>query len=290
MKKWATLLVFMIFLAIIVNYSLPETKEFFVVESVPITPNDEFFNSAVDFFDIDPDEYRLTVTGAVVNNLSLTLAEIRAMPVTSEIVRMTCVDYKRGATHMTGVANFTGVRLSYILDLAEVKFVEAKDISFHTPNPRGYSTSLNTEQAFWEDVILAYEMNEETMPVDHGFPIKLVCPRFFGYKWIKWLASIIVETSNYRGMWESLGYSDSPFVDVNLPIYYTVTDTHYTVTDTPTNATQSTWVAPTDLYTDSGQEDSKSIPWMTLDVLILSFTAFIASKYIMIKHQKRKKG
>ncbi|MFW9777849.1 MAG: molybdopterin-dependent oxidoreductase [Candidatus Heimdallarchaeota archaeon] len=191
-------------------------------DDVHITPNDEFFKQAIDLFDIDPDSYRLYVTGEVANPLSLSLEEIKSMPVTSETVRLTCVDYKQGALSLTGVANWTGVRLSHILNLSEINYQAAKDIAFYTPDlsPYGYTTSLALEEAFWGDVILAYEMNGEILPKEHGFPIRLVCPRFFGYKWIKWIAYINVTAFDYHGYWENRGYNDTPYVDVALPIYY----------------------------------------------------------------------
>ncbi|MFX0151865.1 MAG: molybdopterin-dependent oxidoreductase [Candidatus Hodarchaeota archaeon] len=196
-------------------------------EEIPITPNNEFFKVAIDFFDINPDTYRLIVTGEVMNPLNLSLTEIKSMPVTSEIVRLTCIMYNRKVPEfasLTGVANWTGVQLSYILNLARINFETVLDISLHTPDLHGesaYSTSLDVTEAFWEDVILAYEMNGEPLPAEHGFPIRLVCPRFFGYKWIKWLQYINVTTDNYLGYYERKGFSDSPFVDVPLPIYYT---------------------------------------------------------------------
>jgi sulfane dehydrogenase subunit SoxC len=188
----------------------------------PITPNDEFFTIAIDFFDINPDTYRLVVTGEVTNPLNLSLEDLKSMPVTSEIVRLTCVDYKYGSDSFTGVANWTGVKLSYILSQAKINYYSVQDFSFHTPNltPQGYSTSLTVEEAFWGDVILAYEMNGEALPTEHGFPLRLVCPRFYGYKWIKWVAYINVTTTDYLGFWESRGFSDTPFVDISLPIYY----------------------------------------------------------------------
>lgn len=193
-------------------------------DEIPITPNDEFFKVAIDYFEFTSEDYRLIVTGAVNKTLNLTLAEIKAMPVTSEIVRLTCVEYAYAKT-LTGVANWTGVKLSYILELAEIDLEQAVDISFHTldRSSYGYSTSLKPEEAFWDDVILAYEMNEVPLQKEHGYPIRLVCPRFFGYKWIKWLVTINVATEDYIGLYPSRGYSDSPFVDVNLPIYYPLT-------------------------------------------------------------------
>jgi DMSO/TMAO reductase YedYZ molybdopterin-dependent catalytic subunit len=194
-------------------------------DEIPITPNDEFFTVAVDYFDIDPEKYRLVVTGEVNNPLNLSLDDIKAMPVTKEIVRLTCVSYVY-SQQLTGVANWTGVKLSHILELAEINLDTAIDISFHTPDlsSNGYSTSLKPEEAFWDDVILAYEMNGVPLPKEHGYPIRIVCPRFYGYKWIKWLAYIDVRAAEYIGFYPKVGYSDSPYVEVDLPIYYPVTD------------------------------------------------------------------
>jgi DMSO/TMAO reductase YedYZ molybdopterin-dependent catalytic subunit len=191
---------------------------------IPITPNEEFFKVYIEssVFDIDPDEYRLVVTGEVYNPLNLSLDEIKGMNTTSEIVRLTCVMGPR----LTGVANWTGIRLSSLLDLAEVNFQNAIDISFQTPDTSsgGYSTSLSIEEAYWDDVILAYEMNEVPLPKEHGYPLRLVCPRFYGYKWIKWIAFINVTSYDYKGYWESTGYDDTPYVDTDvLPIYYPLT-------------------------------------------------------------------
>ena len=210
---------------------------------IPITSNDDFFTIAIDFFDIDPTTYRLIVTGEVYNPLSLTLDEIKAMPVTSEIVRLTCIGYKNGLTHLTGVANWTGVRLSYILDLAEINREKAVDITFQTADlsPKGYSTSLTIEEAYWDDVILAYEMNEEPLPKEHGFPLRLCAPRMYGYKWIKWVVYINVTTFDHLGYWENLGYDDSPIVDLSdFP-------THYS-TSPNTNVPESTRSTPWPFY------------------------------------------
>ncbi len=235
---------------------------------IPITSNDDFFKTAIDFFDIDPITYRLVVTGEVYNPLSLTLDEIKAMPVTSEIVRLTCIAYKNGATSFTGVANWTGVRLSHILDLAEINREKAVDITFQTADlsSKGYSTSLTIEEAYWDDVILAYEMNEELLPKDHGFPLRLCAPRMFGYKWIKWVVYINVTTFDHLGFWENLGYDDSPIVDLSdLPIYYSTSPN----TDTP--------------------ESTKSAPWPFFDLFLLALVTVSLGRMVS-KVQKTRLG
>ena len=211
-------------------------------DDIPITPNDEFFVISIDFFDIDPNNYRLVVGGEVANPLNLSLEDIKAMPVTSEIVRLTCVAYKYGSKTLTGVANWTGVRLSHILSLAQINYYSVKDISFHTSDlsPEGYSTSLSLEEVFWKDVILAYEMNGEPLPKNHGFPLRLVCPRFYGYKWIKWIAYINVTTLDYKGYWERVGYEDTPYIDISLPIYYSV-ESDMSVPELISNSISTLW-------------------------------------------------
>ena len=229
-----------IFLGAFINH-LINVKATKINDDIPITPNNQFFTVSIDFFDIDPEMYRLVVTGEVRNPLSLSLDEIKDMPVTSEIVRLTCIEHTYGGRNRTAVANWTGVKLSHILDLAEINLGKTNDITFHTPDlsPKGYSTSLNPEEAYWDDVILAYEMNEEALPKVHGFPLRLICPRMYGYKWIKWLVYINVTTIDYKGYWESRGFDDSPYVNIKtLPIYYPLT---FDTEDPPTTSQKASW-------------------------------------------------
>ncbi len=206
-------------------FTLKQSSLAIVITDSIITPNDDFFKVSIERqpFEIDPDIYRLKVFGDVLNPLNLSLAEIKSFPVTSQIVRLSCINFKFGYFGLTGVANWTGVKLSEILNLAQINLNLAYDIVFRTPDTSkdGYSTSLQVEEAFWDDVILAYEMNEVTLPADHGFPLRLVCPRFYGYKWIKWIDSINVTRHDYLGFWEKWGYNDSPYVDPSPRIYYT---------------------------------------------------------------------
>ncbi|MHA2175391.1 MAG: molybdopterin-dependent oxidoreductase [Candidatus Hodarchaeales archaeon] len=205
-------------------------------EIIPITSNEEFFITSVDYFELRESTYRLEVVGNVRNPLNLTLDEIKELPVSSEIVRLTCIAYKNGATSMTGVANWTGVKLSEVLILAQINLDTAFDVIFRTSDHslNGYSTSLTVEEAFWDDVILAYEMNGVPLPIDHGFPIRLVCPRFFGYKWIKWLTHINVSSSDYLGYWERFdAYDDSPYFDLDLQVYYPFDGTTSIISNKP---------------------------------------------------------
>ena len=92
--------------------------------------------------------------------------------------------------------------------LAQAKpLPEAKVIIFHAYD--GYTTSLPIDYIMNNDIIMAYQMNEVTLPPERGFPFQLVAESKWGYKWIKWITEIELSSDvNYRGYWESQGYSN----------------------------------------------------------------------------------
>lgn len=102
-KRKQSLILLLVILIAFGNYlvSITATQ---TEKVIPITPNEDFFKVSIDYFDIDPVDYRLIVTGEVNNPLSLTLDDIKALNVTSEIVRLTCVSYQY-SKDLTGVAN-----------------------------------------------------------------------------------------------------------------------------------------------------------------------------------------
>ncbi len=171
-----------------------------VVSQSEITPNDEFFIVDIGASpQIDVEYWRLSVDGLVENDLSLTYDEILAFSSKSEIVTLKCVDGP------TGTADWKGVKLSIILDMAGI-LDNATEVVFYAADD--YSSSLTLEDALQDDVILAYEMNGEVLPVDHGYPLRLVAPGKYGYKWVKWITHIEVVGYDYKGFWESRGWND----------------------------------------------------------------------------------
>ncbi len=171
-----------------------------------ITPNDRFFVVSIgESPKIDVDEWELKIEGLVNETITLTHEDITSFPIVSEVVTLKCVAGPQGT------ANWTGVRLSAILDMAGLK-PEAREVVFYAED--GYSSSLEIPEATKPDVILAYEMNGETLPADHGFPVRLVVPGKYGYKWVKWIVNIQVVDKDYKGYWESRGYDDD--ADVNI--------------------------------------------------------------------------
>jgi len=74
----------------------------------------------------------------------------------------------------------------------------------------GYTTSFPLNYTINNNILLAYKMNNATIPVERGFPFQLVAESKWGYKWIKWVTEIeLSDNLNYKGYWESRGYSNN---------------------------------------------------------------------------------
>jgi DMSO/TMAO reductase YedYZ molybdopterin-dependent catalytic subunit len=74
----------------------------------------------------------------------------------------------------------------------------------------GYTTSFPLNYTTDNTILLAYKMNNATLPPERGFPFQLVAESKWGYKWIKWVTEIeLSDNLNYKGYWESRGYSNN---------------------------------------------------------------------------------
>ena len=74
----------------------------------------------------------------------------------------------------------------------------------------GYTTSFPLDYLMNRDIIMAYRMNNITLPAERGYPFELVAEDKWGYKWIKWIEKIeLTGNQDYRGYWEQRGYSNT---------------------------------------------------------------------------------
>jgi len=84
----------------------------------------------------------------------------------------------------------------------------AKIVIFHAYD--GYTTSFPLSYIMNNSIMMAYKMNNVTIPPERGFPFQLVAESKWGYKWIKWITEIeLSDNVNYKGYWESGGYLNS---------------------------------------------------------------------------------
>jgi DMSO/TMAO reductase YedYZ molybdopterin-dependent catalytic subunit len=87
-----------------------------------------------------------------------------------------------------------------------------KVVIFHAYD--GYTTSFPLDYIMNNDIIIAYRMNEIDLPPERGYPFQLVAESKWGYKWIKWITEIeLSDDVDYKGYWESRGYSDTGDLD-----------------------------------------------------------------------------
>ena len=166
----------------------------------PITPNDRFFDVSFNGTpEVNISGYNLTVFGQVDRRLNLSYQDVLSMDNSTEKETIRCV------TGPSGTAEWVGVRLGAILDRAGVS-PGAQEVVFYGLD--GYSTSLKIADARRGDVIISYEMNNETLPANQGYPLRMVVPGEWGYKWAKWVYAIEVVNYDYKGYWEGKGWAD----------------------------------------------------------------------------------
>ena len=104
-----------------------------------------------------------------------------------------------------------GILIRELIGIENVKS-EAKTVIFHAYD--GYTTSFPVEYVLDNDILLAYKMNEVTLPAIRGFPFQLVAESKWGYKWIKWVTRIeLSDDKDYQGFCESRGYSNEGDLD-----------------------------------------------------------------------------
>jgi DMSO/TMAO reductase YedYZ molybdopterin-dependent catalytic subunit len=132
--------------------------------------------------------------------------ELLALPAYSEASYMPCVE---GWGFM---AKWTGFRISDLLDKAGLK-LSAAYVVFYSSD--GYSTGLPLSYIKEKNVLMAYGINDVTLPAERGFPFQVVADSKYGYKWAKWVVAIDVVSTEQFGYWESRGYNDA--ADVGGP-------------------------------------------------------------------------
>lgn len=186
-----------------------------------ITPNDLFFvrhhwNATA----VDEASWTLSVDGEVDAPLTLTRAELEAMPRASATCVLQCAGNGRGryAPRVPGVqwkngavgnAKWTGVRVADLLERAKVRPAARHVHTFGADLPPGkvppFHRSIEIEKIA-ADGIVAWEMNGEPLPDLHGAPARLVVPGWAGDHWMKWLTRLSPQTEPQTGFYMETAY------------------------------------------------------------------------------------
>ncbi|BDZ68403.1 molybdopterin-dependent oxidoreductase [Methanobacterium ferruginis] len=150
---------------------------------------------------VDINSYQLEVTGLVVNPKNYTYDQVKDFQSYQKVVKLDCVE------GWSVNILWQGVLVKDILSSVQ-PLPQANTVIFYAVD--GYSTSFPLEYLQSNQIIMAYKMNNATLPPERGFPFQLVAESKWGYKWIKWINKIEVsDNSNYTGYWESRGYSNT---------------------------------------------------------------------------------
>lgn len=148
---------------------------------------------------VSSNDWRVTISGLVVNPMDLSLTDLAAMPQTNVEATIYCVDFP---TSPVTSGKWTGVKLSTLFEQAGVSSSAVK-VAFYASD--GYATDLDLGTANHDDIILAYQ--KDGLPLTET--LRLVVPGKWGYKWINQVTSIVLVDYDFKGKWESLGYSDT---------------------------------------------------------------------------------
>jgi DMSO/TMAO reductase YedYZ molybdopterin-dependent catalytic subunit len=149
---------------------------------------------------VDLRTWRLKIEGLVEKPLTLRFEEIQAFPRKTQTRTFICVegwgldDQKWEGVHLKEV--FPKVKIG----------PKAKFVSFYAAGGQYYD-SLSIQEALEPETMLAYRVNEKDLSPENGFPLRLVIPRMYAYKSVKWVERIVFTEKQEVGYWEKAGYS-----------------------------------------------------------------------------------
>jgi DMSO/TMAO reductase YedYZ molybdopterin-dependent catalytic subunit len=199
------------------------------------TPNDQFYvrwHWAVIPTSVDVKTFKLAVRGHVNQTLSLSLDDLRSLPQVELAAVNQCSGNSRGyyeprvpgaqwSHGAMGNAVWTGVRLKDVLDRAGVK-AGAVQVRFDgldepvVPDAPDFKKSLDIDHARDGEVMIAYAMNGEQLPLLNGFPLRLIVPGWYSTYWVKMLSDIEVLDKKDDNFWMAVAYTipDTPHASI----------------------------------------------------------------------------
>lgn len=173
------------------------------------TPNADFYrvDTALTVPSVDPGSWRLTIDGLVDQRVELTFDELLGMGLDEYSITLTCVSNEVGGG-LLGTAKWLGVPVRDVLALAGPRS-GADMVLSHSVDGFTASTPLEALTDTGRDAILAVGMNGEPLPLEHGFPVRMVVPGLYGYvSATKWLDRLKVTTfADDEAYWTPRGYS-----------------------------------------------------------------------------------
>ncbi|MHC6593511.1 molybdopterin-dependent oxidoreductase [Arthrobacter sp. C152] len=191
--------------------AIPAGAETGVAGATPlITPNPDFYriDTALSVPSVNPDQWTLTVIGMVEREVSLTFAELLAKPLVERHITIACVSNGVGGD-LIGNARWLGWPVRELLAQAR-PHAGADMVLSRSADGWTAGTPLDVLADEGRDAILAIGMNGEPLPLEHGFPVRLVVPGLYGYvsatKWVTGLK--VTRFADDAGYWTPRGWSE----------------------------------------------------------------------------------
>jgi DMSO/TMAO reductase YedYZ molybdopterin-dependent catalytic subunit len=147
---------------------------------------------------LDPQRWDFRILGLVEEPLRFSYEQFHALPQSRQVSDFHCV------TTWSRLDNtWEGVKVRDLMKLVKLK-PEAHYAIIHCDG--GYTTNLPLNEFLDEDVMLAHRHDGRDLTADHGFPLRLVVPKLYGWKSAKWVRAIEFTDVDQRGFWEVRGY------------------------------------------------------------------------------------
>jgi DMSO/TMAO reductase YedYZ molybdopterin-dependent catalytic subunit len=174
--------------------------------SQEVTATNQFYRVDVNIFPptVSSGSWSLPVTGLVSNPLTLDYSQLVAMGPVEQYNTLECVSNEIGGD-LISTAKWKGVKLKDVLAKAQVK-PEATYVVFKAAD--GYDVGIPLEKAMLDGTILAYQMNDVPLPQEHGYPVRMIVPGYYGMMNCKWLNSIELVSEKYQGYWQVRGWAN----------------------------------------------------------------------------------
>jgi len=148
----------------------------------------------------DPKAWKLQVMKKGGEVLQITIDELRALPKTEIVYDFKCVEGWDQISHWAGVKFSDFIKHFKLDDYAKMQYV-----GMETPD-KAYYVGLDMPSAIHPQTLLAYEMNDKPLPVNHGGPLRLIIPVKYGIKNLKRIGTISFSNSRPRDYWAEQGY------------------------------------------------------------------------------------
>jgi DMSO/TMAO reductase YedYZ molybdopterin-dependent catalytic subunit len=201
-----------------------------------VTPNDAFYriDTALITPSVDVATWSLRVHGMVDREVVLTFDELVELPLVERFVTIACVSNEVGGD-LIGNAKWTGVRLADVLDMAGVQPGATQVVPRSVDGwAAGFPTEWVTAPERPRDALIAVKMNDVPLPVDHGFPARLIVPGLYGYvSATKWLTEIELTTwEAFDSYWVPRGWAKEAPILTQARIDLPKRDAQHRVGDT----------------------------------------------------------